>query len=109
MTDETKISLIQIPGVFYVELDETEETPRVERFVFMPHGSNAGYFGPSAEYSSRASFHHTMEPLDLEDTDGPFWKAVQHALETFTYTAVAEPDEEPDEIVLHRIPIVWEE
>lgn len=94
---DENLSLINIPGVFYVELDESKETPRVVRMVFMPHGSNAGYFGPSAEYSSRASFIHTVEPLDLEDTDGPFWKAVQHALEHSDVTTT------------HRIPIVWEE
>lgn len=104
-----KNSLITVPGIFFVELDESTETPKVVRFSFQPLASDAGYFGPSADYYERASFIHTIEPLDLEDVDGPFWKAVQHALEPFTYVTVADPDEEQDEHVGHRVPIEWTE
>lgn len=41
---------------------------------FTPHASGAGYFGPAAIPDD------DDVDLDVENTDGPFWRAVQHAL-----------------------------
>lgn len=60
-------SCVQIPGVFRAFY----EGGRILGFQFEPHGSNAGYFGPAAILEDGDAH------LDIEDTDGPFWKAVQ--------------------------------
>ena len=63
---------VQIPGQVYVTYHEG----RIVKVAFVPSASNAGYFGPAAV------LEEGDENLDLESTDGPFWKAVQAHLST---------------------------
>jgi hypothetical protein len=59
--------VVQIPG--YVEAEYVDG--RISEIVFTCVASSAGYFGPSARLSEG-------DPnLDIEDTDGPFWRAMQ--------------------------------
>lgn len=61
----------RIPGNFAAEFDKDGN---VSRLTFTPHAGDAGYFGPSAYLVEGYEFP------DIEDTDGPFWFAMQHAL-----------------------------
>lgn len=68
MTDRE--STVYIPGIAVAHL----KNGLITKVVFQPHGSDAGYFGPSAVLFEG-------DPcLDLEDTDGKFWKAIQKRL-----------------------------
>ena len=60
---------VTVPGVVHA----TYENGKITDIVFLPHGSNAGWRGPSAELFDG-------DNLDVEDTDGPFWKAMQDFL-----------------------------
>lgn len=65
--DSTNKATVQVPGTVIAHY----EGGAITEIVFMPHGSNAGYFGPSAELSDGD------EDLEIEDTEGPFWTAMQ--------------------------------
>lgn len=74
---------VTIPGSFAAHYDM--ESGTVTGLVFTPHGGDAGYFGPSAvvDYNLddwREPLSDDAIALDVEDTDGPFWRAVQDAL-----------------------------
>jgi hypothetical protein len=58
---------VSIPGTFYA----TYEDGKITGYTFTPSGSAAGYFGPSARVEDGD------DDLDVEDTNGPFWRAVQ--------------------------------
>jgi hypothetical protein len=66
-TPETRV---EIPGTFTATYDQG----RITALTFLPSGSDAGYFGPPARVIEGD------DNLDVTDTDGPFWKAVQSAL-----------------------------
>lgn len=63
-------STVTIPGVVHARY----EPGRILDIVFLPHGSNAGWSGPSAELFDGDA------DLDVEDTEGPFWRAMQRYL-----------------------------
>ena len=63
-------TVVEIPGEFLA----TYEDGRITGWVFMPSGSYAGYFGPPA------ILVRGDDELDIVETDGPFWRAVQEAL-----------------------------
>lgn len=65
--DADKPTTVQIPG----NVIATYVDGRVTEVVFWPHGSAAGYFGPSANVWEGDA------DLDVEGTDGPFWTAIQ--------------------------------
>lgn len=46
----------------------------ITEITFTPHASGAGYFGPSA------IVEEFEDDLNVEDVDGPFWRAVQNYL-----------------------------
>lgn len=64
--------VISIPGNFLA----TYREGTIIKWTFIPLGSDAGYRGPAAQpwYGS------DDEGLDLEDSEGKFWVACQHAL-----------------------------
>ena len=67
-------ALIGIPGRVAAYIVEGQVT----EINFTPHASGAGYFGPAAvvdELSDEDEDH-----FDLENTEGPFWRAVQEYL-----------------------------
>lgn len=65
--DSTNKCAVQIPGVVIAHY----EGGAVTEIEFWPHASNAGYFGPAAQLSDGNT------DLDIEETDGPFWTAMQ--------------------------------
>lgn len=64
---------IGIPG----EVIATVEFGRV-RITFTPSASAAGYFGPAAVVFEGDDV--ATAGLQMEDTDGPFWRMVQASL-----------------------------
>lgn len=60
-------TIVDIPGQVYAVYRDG----RIVKVVFTPHASAAGYFGPAA------TVDEGDEDLDVESTDGPFWKAMQ--------------------------------
>ncbi len=62
---------VQIPG----SLTAVYEGGHISGWTFIPAAGYAGYFGEAA-FVTRGD-----EELDVEDVDGPFWKAVQVHLE----------------------------
>lgn len=66
-------TLVQIPGFVWA----TYRNGVAERVHFTPLAGGAGYFGGSA-------FIWSGDPdLDVEDTEGPFWRAMQAYLAQF--------------------------
>lgn len=70
---------VVIKGYFMAHYNT--ETGKIDSYSFTPHASDAGHFGSSA---LQMSIENALllagddEPaLDVESTDGPFWKAVQ--------------------------------
>ena len=66
------VTTVRIPGSLTAHWQEG----RIVGWTFMPHGSAAGYFGPTAELVDGD------DDLDVTDVDGPFWRAVQRHLDT---------------------------
>lgn len=62
----TMTTRVEIPG----EVIATYQDGRITALVFVPWAGDAGYFGPAATVFDG-------DALDVEDTDGPFWKAMQ--------------------------------
>lgn len=67
MPDDPAETTVHIPGTVIA----TYKDGRITKMVFLPSGSCAGYFGPSAEVLDGD------DDLDVESVDGPFWRAVQ--------------------------------
>lgn len=63
-----------VPGSIFAEWVDG----KIVRLSFTPAAADAGYFGPSAVLFDGAD-------IDVEDTDGPFWRAMQAALAPTTY------------------------
>lgn len=63
---------VEIPGKFVA----VYEDGKIDRFVFTPFASFAGYFGDAAIVTD----DEPREDIDAGNIDGPFWKAVQAAL-----------------------------
>jgi hypothetical protein len=63
-------TIVDIPGEFSAHY----KNGAIIGFTFIPHASNAGYFGPAARVSEGDA------ELDVEETDGPFWRALQAKL-----------------------------
>lgn len=82
-----KLSIISIPGKLYARYDV--EHNHVVGFGFMPHGSDAGYFGPTAVHE---------EGVQVWDGPERFWEAVRTYLNN-----VDEISGEP------AMAVVWEE
>lgn len=61
---------INIPG----EFNALYENGRIVKLYFIPLASAAGHFGPAATVVTGD------ETLDVEDVEGPFWRAMQDAL-----------------------------
>lgn len=72
MSAETVVS---IPGTFCARYENGEITSA----FFMPAASDAGYFGPAAEIIDLGD-EATHVDLDVEKSDGPFWRAMQSFL-----------------------------
>lgn len=62
---------VWVPGQLFATFRDGE----IVEWVFTPHASDAGYFGPAADVVDG-------QPLDVESTSGPFWRAVQDNLDT---------------------------
>jgi hypothetical protein len=60
-------SVVQIPGQVYAHF----ENDKITKWVFIPSGSDAGYFGKAAHLVSGPDIG------DVDNVDGRFWKAVQ--------------------------------
>jgi hypothetical protein len=60
-------SIVAIPGTTVAHYEDG----RITEIAFWPSASNAGYFGPAARLDEGD------EDLDIEETDGPFWQAMQ--------------------------------
>lgn len=60
-----------VPGLVTVRIVDGG----VDKIIFTPYASSAGHFGPSAIWSEGDD---DSQMVDLEDTDGPFWRAVQN-------------------------------
>lgn len=78
-------TLVRIPGdvIAIIEVDGFDTT--VEKIVFSPHASNAGYFGPHAEFwdfPEGITQEQVEAHLRIQDVDGRFWRAVQAHLPT---------------------------
>lgn len=69
---------VYIPVTFYATYDDSDAVGdgpgRITKLVVMPRESDAGYFGPGSEVIEGDN------GLDVKDTDGPFWRAMQSAL-----------------------------
>jgi hypothetical protein len=61
---------VKIPGEFFARYEDG----KITKLTFMPHASNAGYFGPAAVVLDGDA------DLDVEEVDGPFWRAMQAVL-----------------------------
>lgn len=61
-----------IPGRFLA----TYREGAIVRWTFLPSGADAGYSGPAAV----PWYGETDLGLDLDESDGAFWKACQRAL-----------------------------
>lgn len=99
---------VRIPGLFYASYDPAADA--ILRFTFVPAGSDAGYLGPMAELNEVGGRYDAELDLGLEDVDGPFWRAVQAALQPTTYMSVAPTggcDDDPHDRT--TVPIGWEE
>jgi len=64
---------IDIPGDFAAEWSDGE----IVRWTFTPHASDFRYVGPAAFLDDDEGL---SDSLDVDDTDGPFWKTVQTEL-----------------------------
>lgn len=71
---EMQETRVEIP----VQFIATYQAGKITRMVVLPWESYAGYFGPGSEVLSGDT------ELDVSDTDGPFWRAIQEALATGT-------------------------
>jgi hypothetical protein len=74
MSGLEKTVLVQVPGSLIATY--SLDTNEIVGWTFSPHGSLAGYFGPSANPVT----DHDGVNLDVENTDGLFWRAVQEHL-----------------------------
>lgn len=68
---EPSFSIVHIPGYVHAVYDHSNG--EIAKLVFTPSASHPGHFREPA-----ATVMQGDEDLDVEDTDGPFWKAVQH-------------------------------
>lgn len=69
---------VQIPGIVTAEYVGTPDGGEITRLAFYPSASDAGYFGPAA--SVYEASEEEGYGLNVKDTEGPFWKAVQRYL-----------------------------
>jgi len=90
---------VEVYGTLYA----TYEDDAVTRLVFQPAGSYAGYFGPAAVVVEGD------EDLDVQAETGPFWRAVQAALQDSTWLLVAAGVIDDDPVEGPAIPIQWRE
>lgn len=68
-------TVVQVPGLAVAQYQaSTTRNGVIARLVFIPSASDAGYSGPAA-----AVFEGDLD-LDVETTDGPFWRAMQERL-----------------------------
>lgn len=67
-------STVRIYGECHATFDGRGTEGRIVSLTFSPSASNAGYFGPAAEVIEGDT------ALDVDSTDGPFWRAVQTTL-----------------------------
>lgn len=100
--------VVLVPGSFYATFEGTLREGRITRMVFMPHASSAGYHGPSAQ-TEVAPEHPHMLGLDVEQTDGPFWRAMQAALAQHTWVRVTHDGFADGDVDGPLVPIAWEE
>jgi hypothetical protein len=106
---EPSEATISIPGQFTVTYEGTVEEGRITKMAFTPDAGAAGYFGPSAEVWDAKTRDDGLDRLDVEDTDGPFWRAMQAALAE-TWRFQDEADQDNDAVVTGPwLPIQWEE
>lgn len=73
---------VDIPGSFSAAVAWDGDAARVLGYTFMPHGSGAGYFGPSAEVTAVEPADHdyadeAVGMMNETDVDGAFWRSVQ--------------------------------
>lgn len=68
-------AVVDVPGRFLAYVVDG----KIARWVFVPHGGDAGYFGPDAVFdrSDRDDAEEVEGLLNVEDSDGPFWEAVR--------------------------------
>jgi hypothetical protein len=64
-------SAVEIPGRLIADY----ENGAIIKWTFVPHAGDAGYFGPAAELIEGD------EHLNVEDSAGAFWTAVQHGFD----------------------------
>lgn len=79
-------TLVRVPGdvIAVVEVDDYGATA-IDKVVFTPHASSAGYFGPHAEYwdfPEGVTQEQVEDHLRIQDVDGRFWRAMQEHLPT---------------------------
>jgi len=65
---------VEIPGAFVAEYDKGE----IIRWTFSPYASDFRFSGPAAFLDE--DDESMSDSLDVDDTDGPFWKTVQAEL-----------------------------
>jgi hypothetical protein len=74
--------IVTVPGNLHAHYDR--DTGKISGWVFLPHGGDAGYFGPAAELWDGDDLDDDfIDRLDVRDTkggDGLFWEAVGYAL-----------------------------
>lgn len=77
--DNPDLRGVVVPGDMTIVFNM--ETGQVVRMSFMDDASNAGYFGPTAVPAAYWGPQLAeLDVLELENTEGPFWKAVQAKL-----------------------------
>lgn len=95
---------VEIPGRMFAYW--TEEG--VTHLTFTPAAGDAGYFGPSATIIDHEhdSIDSAAAALDVENVDGPFWKAMQAAL---VVVGVGDGAHGRDDVEQYAVPIAWRE
>lgn len=78
-------TVVRIPGdvLAIVKVEGFDTT--IDKVVFSPHASSAGYFGPHAEFwdfPEGVSQEQVDQHLDIQSVDGRFWRAMQEHLPT---------------------------
>jgi hypothetical protein len=77
VADRTRIVRVSIPGSFVAEYRDGE----ILGWTFSPLASQAGWFGPMAEILHDDEHPYADDSgIRPDDTDGPFWRAVQDDL-----------------------------